>query len=158
MFAVITVLLCLAVPCLAQTFTLDPTNNCPEFTEGYSVQLAHGTYNIEYVSGAWSPIPRDEIFGGYAWEGRVNVYVYANGLSGVFGPATNYLSPELAEAASKGIYTLIIPTNTVVSFWLAELVNPFNDCSDNRGSVTLRFVSPLATAPTTWGAVKALYR
>ncbi|HKW14388.1 MAG TPA: hypothetical protein VJS69_07885 [Candidatus Krumholzibacteria bacterium] len=123
--------------------------------------MSKGTYFIEYVSGAWSPIPTDDIYGGYAWESRIYLYVYATAQNGTFGSPElpgYYQSQEEAEAAAQGIYTLIIPTNTVVSFWLHEVVNPFNDCSDNRGSVTLRFVSPLATQPTTWGRIKSLYR
>jgi hypothetical protein len=161
MFAVVVTLLLLAVPCLAQTIVLNATTNCPDFPDGYNIHLPQGTYDIEYVSGAWSPIPSDEIYGGYAWSSRVHLYVYATAQSGVIGsPATPglYQSPELAEAAAKGIYVLIIPRNTIVSFWLEETVNSFNDCSDNRGSVTLRFVSPLANEATTWGRIKSLYR
>lgn len=88
---------------------------------------------------------------------RVLIYVYTTGQSGTIGFDRFYQTPQEAEAAAKGLYVLIIPRNTIVSFWIPELVNPFNDCNDNRGSVTLRFVMPLPVHPTTWGAVKELY-
>ena len=161
LFTVAAASLLIAVPVFGQTFTLYATSNCPDLTEGVSLHLSKGTYNIEYVSGAWSPVASDDFYGGHSWESRLNLYVYATGQSGVIGSPElpgYYPSPAEAEAAAQGIYTLIIPANTVVSFWLPEVVNPFNDCSDNRGWVTLRFVSPLAIEPTTWGAIKALYR
>jgi hypothetical protein len=157
--ALVLLILSAAVPCFAQTFTISPVSNCPDLPDGFSLGLGPGTYNIEYVSGAWSPISDDALYGGYAWASHIRIYIYATGQSGYIGtPYTLYQSPQLAEAAAKGIYILIIPTNTIVSFWLPEVVNNFNDCSDNRGSVTLRFIAPLAVRPTTWGAVKALYQ
>jgi hypothetical protein len=153
--------LCFAVPCFAQTFTLNAVSNCPDLPAGYQIALIAGTYNIEYVSGAWSPIANDAIYGGYAWSSRVNVYVYSTLQSGIIGsPAIPglYQSPELAEAAAKGTYVLLLPFSGVVSFYLSETINNFNNCGDNRGSVTLKFVFPLATEGSTWGAIKALYR
>ena len=160
-FALAAALLLFAVPAFSQTFVLDATSNCPDLPDGFSMHLSKGTYSIEYVSGAWSPFPSDDFFGGYAWESRIYLYVYATAQSGTMGSPElpgYYQSRDEAEAAAQGIYTLIISTNTIVSFWLREVVNPFNDCSDNRGSVTLRFVSPLSTQPSTWGRIKSLYR
>ncbi len=157
--ALVLLMLAAVVPCFAQTFTIDSIANCPDLTEGYAIGLPQGTYNIEYVSGAWSPIPDDALYGGYAWASHVNIYVYTTGQSGFIGtPYQLFQSPELAEAAAKGVYTLVITRNTIVAFWLPEVVSSFNNCSDNRGSVTLRFVTPLAVQQTTWGAVKALYQ
>jgi hypothetical protein len=148
----------LALPCHAQTFVLNGVSNCPGLAEAYNVALTGGTYNIQWVSGSWSPISDDAIYGGFAWSARVKVYIYSSALGGtigVAGPPDLYSSPELAEAAARGTYVLVVPTNSTVAFYLDEL---FGSCSDNRGSVTLRFVSPLTTEPSTWGAVKALYR
>ena len=153
--------LCFAVPCFAQTFTLNAVSNCPDLATGFQIPLIAGTYNIEYVSGAWSPIANDAIYGGYAWSSRVTIYSYGAALGGVIGsPAVPglYQSPELAEAAARGMYVLLLPFSGVVSFYLSETLNNFNSCGDNRGSVTLRFVWPLPVHPTTWGAVKALYQ
>lgn len=155
--ALVLLILSASVPCFAQTFTLDATTHCPDLPDGYGFSLGEGTYHIEFVSGAYSLWANDGINFGYVWLSRVYVYVYTTGQSGIIGANSIYQTPQEAEAASKGIYILIIPRNTVVSFWIPELVNPFNDCSDNRGSVTLRFVMPLAVQPATWGAVKALY-
>jgi hypothetical protein len=158
--ALFLLILLAAVPCFPQTFTIDAVSNCWDLPDGVALALGPGTYHIEYVSGAWSPISDDALYLGYAWSSHVRIYVYATGQSGYIGTpyTTLYQSPQLAEAAARGIYTLIIPTNTIVSFWFPEVVNNFNDCSDNRGSVTLRFVQPLAVEPATWGAIKALYR
>lgn len=156
--ALVLLMLSASVPCFAQSFTLDATTNCPDLPDGYGIHLAAGTYNIEYVSGAYSWWPDDGFNIGYAWMSRVLIYVYTTGQSGTIGFDRFYQTPQEAEAAARGLYVLIIPRNTIVSFWIPELVNPFNDCSDNRGSVTLRFVMPLAVQPTTWGAVKALYQ
>jgi hypothetical protein len=156
--ALVLLILLAAVPGFAQTFILSPVSNCPDLPDGYAIALPQGTYNIEYVSGAYSLFADDGINGGYVWASRVFIYVYTTGQSGSIGVFQYYQTPQLAEAAAKGIYTLIIPRNTIVSFWIPETVNPFNDCNDNRGSVTLRFVQPLAVEPATWGAIKALYR
>lgn len=147
-----------AFPSHAQTFVLDGVSNCPGLSEAHNVALSEGTYNIEWVSGSWSPISNDAEYGGFAWSARVRVYIYSSGLGGTIGvpgPPDLYTSPDLAEAAARGTYVLVVPTNSTVGFYLDEL---FGSCSDNRGSVTLRFVSPLATKARTWGAVKALYR
>ena len=157
--ALVLLILSAAVPGFAQTFTLSAVSNCPDLPDGVALALGPGTYNIEYVSGAWSPVADDALYLRHTWSSHVRIYVYATGQSGYLGtPYSLYQSPQLAEAAARGIYVLIIPTNTIVSFWLPEIVNNFNDCSDNRGSVTLRFVQPLAVEPATWGAIKALYR
>jgi hypothetical protein len=161
MLCLIVSLLAVATPCLSQTFTLDPVRNCPGLGDAFQIPLFAGTYHIEYVSGAWSPVGSDDIYAHHTWSSRVWVNVYANATMGVIGSPDNpglYETPELAEAAARGVYVLVVPLNSLVAFWLNEVVNPFTDCNDNRGSVTLRFVNPLATEPTTWSAVKALYR
>jgi hypothetical protein len=149
--------LSLAFPSHAQTFILNGVSNCPDLSGAHNVVLTKGAYNIEWVSGSWSPISNDAEFGGFAWSARVRVYVYASGIGGTIGaagPPDLYTSPELAEAAARGTYVVIVPTNSTVAFYLAD----FGSCSDNRGSVTLKFVTPLATEARTWGAVKALFR
>lgn len=151
-------LLSLAFPCHAQTFVLNGVSNCPDLSGAHNVVLTGGTYNIEWVSGSWSPISNDAEYGGFAWSARVRVYIYSSGVGGIIGavgPPDLYTSPELAEAAARGTYVLVVPNNSTVAFYLDEL---YGSCSDNRGAVTLRFVSPLATEASTWGAIKALYR
>lgn len=158
--AIILVLLCLSVPCLAQTFTLDAVANCPGLGYSKNFVLLSQTYNIEWVSGAWSPLSDDSQQGGFTWESRVTYYDYGTGQTGVIGsPASPgfYTTPQQAEAAALGIYA-IQGHGSVVSFYLSEVGPSAEICGDNRGSVTLRFVSPVPTRPTTWGAVKALYQ
>lgn len=153
--------LCLAVPCGAQTFTIDPVTNCWDFVDGQTLVLAAGTYHIEWVSGAMSPFPDDTFQGGYVWQSHVDVYVYSTAQYGVIGSPLNpgfYTSFEEAEAAAQGTYVLILPSNTVVAFYYSEVSFDIGRCLNNRGSATLRFVQPLTTETTTWGKVKALYR
>jgi hypothetical protein len=153
-------LLSITAPAFAQTFTLNAVNNCPGL--GYSVNFGLTgpyTYHIQYVSGAWSPVPDDSYYGGFTWSGRVSYYDYATGQYGALGaPNTLYTSPTLAEAAAQNVYALPHPLSGTVSFFLEELGPNADVCNDNRGSVTLKFVFPVATEPTTWGRIKALYR
>lgn len=147
-----------AFPCQAQTFVLNGVSNCPGLSEARNFALFGGTYNIEWVSGSWSPVSTDAAYAGFAWSARVKVFIYSNntgGIIGVAGPPDLYTSPELAEAAARGTYVVVVSSSSTVAFYLDEL---FGDCSDNRGSVTLKFVSPLAVEASTWGAIKALYR
>ena len=157
--AIIVGLLCVWVPCGAQTFTLNPVTNCPGLGSGTQYVLLGQSYYIEYVSGAWSPLADDSQQGGFTWESRIAWYDYGTGQTGVIGsPASPgfYQTPEQAEAAALGIYVLQGP-GTVVEFYCAETGPSSQVCGDNRGSVTLRFVAgPLPVRPTTWGAVKAL--
>lgn len=159
--AIVIGLLCVSIPCFAQTFTLDPVGNCPGLGSGKTYVLLGQTYYIEYVSGAWSPLADDSQQGGFTWESRVTWYDYGTGQSGVIGsPAIPgfYPTPAQAEAAALGVYSLQ-GHGTVVEFYLAESGSSSGVCADNRGSVTLRFVAgPLPVRPTTWGAVKALYQ
>jgi len=141
--AVVVLLLSIAVPCVAQTFTLDPVTNCPGL--GYSVNIGLTgpfTYHIQYVSGAWSPVPDDSYYGGFTWSGKISWYQYGSGQYGSFGPTTYYTSAADAEAASQNVYTLVVPNSGAVSFYLEELGPTAAVCNDNRGSVTLKFVFP----------------
>jgi hypothetical protein len=151
---------CLSItPCFAQTFTLNAVSNCPGL--GYTVNFGLTgpfTYHIEYVSGAWSPVADDSQFGGFAWTGKISWYQYGSGQYGSFGPTTFYTSAAGAEAAAQGVYPLTVPFSGTVSFFLEEVGPSAEVCNDNRGSVTLKFVFPVATEPTTWGRIKALYR
>jgi len=159
--AIIVGLLCTSVPCFAQTFSVDPVTNCPGLGSGKQYLLLGQTYYIEYVSGAWSPVADDSQQGGFTWESRITWYDYGTTQSGVIGsPAFPgfYQTPAQAEAAALGVYP-IQGHGTVVEFYCAETSSSSDNCADNRGSVTLRFVSgPLPVHPTTWGAVKALYQ
>lgn len=158
--ATILVLLCVSVPCFAQTFTLDPVANCPGLGSGKTFLLLGQTYYIEYVSGAWSPVADDSQQGGFTWESRIAWYDYGTTQTGFIGsPAVPafYQTPQAAEAAAIGIYP-IVGHGTVVEFYCAEASSSSENCADNRGSVTLRFVAPVPVRPTTWGAVKALYQ
>lgn len=150
-------LLVLALPCAAQTILIDSRSNCRDFVDGFTLSLGKGTYQIEWVSGALSPFPDDTYQAGYAWQSELRLYVYSTAQSGTIGAPSWYTSFELAEAAAKGIYILAIPSNTVVSFYFYEGYDVEN-CTNNRGSVTLKIDPALATHTTTWGKVKALYR
>jgi len=113
--ALVLLILSAAVPGFAQTFTLSAVSNCPDLPDGVALALGRGTYNIEYVSGAWSRVADDELYLRHTWSSHVRIYVYATGQSGYIGtPYSLYESPQLAEAAARGIYVLIIPTNTIV--------------------------------------------
>jgi hypothetical protein len=154
-------LLLVALPCRAQTFTVGPITHCPHYTDGYTISLVAGTYHVEWVSGAWSPFPDDTYQGGFAWKSQVEVYVYSTATGGTIGaPASPgwYPTYAAAEGAALGLYTLTLPSNSVVAFHLMEIGNDPLRCGDNRGSVTLRLVEPLRTEQATWGAIKALYR
>ena len=144
LFALITCLLCAAVPCVAQTFTLDAVTNCPGLGYGHDVVLLSQTYYIQWVSGAWSPLSDDSQQGGLTWEAKVTYYDYGNGQTGVIGATTPpgfYATAVDAEAAALGIYP-IQGHGGVVSFYLEEPGYTPEVCTDNRGSVTLQFITP----------------
>jgi hypothetical protein len=151
--------LLLSAPVFAQTFTLDAVSNCPGLGYGHNVLLLAQTYHIEWVSGSWSPVGDDSQLPGFAWEGQISYYDYATGLTNNLGATSPgyYATPAIAEAAAQGIYT-IQGHGSVVTFFMQETGPTADVCADNRGSVTLRFVEPLATQPTTWGRIKSLYR
>ena len=155
--AIVLGLLCISATSFAQTFTLDPVGNCPGLGSGKTFLLLGQTYYIEYVSGAWSPVADDSQQGGFTWESRIAWYDYGTAQSGFIGLPGFYQTPQQAEAAALGIYT-IQGHGSVVEFYCAETGSSSEICADNRGSVTLRFVAPVPTRPTTWGAVKALYQ
>jgi hypothetical protein len=153
-------LLALAVPCSAQTITLDSVTNCWDFVDGQTLSLAAGAHYIEWVSGALSPFPDDTYQGGYVWQSTIDVYVYSTAQYGTIGAPSPgwHTSFSLAETAARGIYVLVLPSNSVVAFYFPEISYDIERCLDNRGSVTLRFVQPLKTETSTWGKIKALYR
>ena len=153
-------ILAVAIPCAAQTFTVNAVSNCPGLGQATNVGLKQGTYHIEWVSGALSWYPDDSGGGGYSWQSYVDVYFYATAQTTTLGATSPALHQTFAaaEAAAQNIYTLNVPANGTVAFYLGE-VSPFIDrCTDNRGTVTLRFASPVRTEPSTWGKIKALYR
>lgn len=152
-------ILSLAVPCFAQTFVLDPVVNCPGLGLGVKWGLVGPyTFHIEYVSGAWSPVPDDSYYGGFTWSSRVHYHIYANASTGTLGgPAIYYQTAAEAESAGQGVYHITVPSGGAVEFFVEEL-GPIGTCGDNRGLITLKFVWPVPTEATTWGAIKALYR
>lgn len=151
-------ILVVAVPCSAQTFTVNPVTHCPGYSQGYNISLFAGTYHIEYVSGAYSVFPDDSYQGGFVWQSQVQVYIFGNAQSATIGAAGLFTTAAAAEAAAQGIYTLVVPVNSVVDFYVSDLSFESAGCGNNRGSVTLKFVEPVKTEPTTWGKIKALYR
>jgi hypothetical protein len=150
-------LLSFAVPCFAETILVDSRNNCRDFVDGLTISLPQGTYQVEWVSGALSPFPDDTYQAGYVWQSQLRLYVYSTAQSGLIGAPSWYTSFELAEAAAKGTYILVIPSNTVVSFYFYEGYDVEN-CTNNRGEVVLDINLQLATHNATWGRIKALYR
>lgn len=133
-----------AIPCSGQTFTIDPVTNCPGVGSGHNIGLVGPfTYHIKWVSGAYSTVPDDSLYGGHTWGARVHYYMYASGQYGSFGDAANTLYPSEAEAeaAAQGVYALDVPLSGTVEFYIEELGTP-GVCADNRGSITLQFVTP----------------
>lgn len=159
-------LVLIAVPCVAQTFTVSPVTNCPDSPQGVQFALTAGTHYLQWVSGAWSPTPYDydcTDFCAY-WAAWVFVYIASTGETLRLGAPYSiwtyykyYPTYEVAEAAAVGTYSFELASNSVVSFYLLDDY-PASTCEDNRGAVTLALLEPNPTGPTTWGAVKALYR
>ena len=146
--ALITIcLLCVAAPGFAQTFTLDAVTNCPGLGYSHDVVLLAKTYYIEWVSGAWSPVSDDSQFGGHAWEGEVTYYDYGTGQTGTLGAPGLFTSTQEAETAALGIYP-IQGHGSVVSFYLHEVGPTAEVCADNRGAVTLQFITPTGVGDT----------
>ena len=151
--------LLLAAPAFAQTFTLSPVTNCPGLGYGVHYGLTGPyTYHIEYVSGAYSPFPDDSYQLVYTWYSLVHYYIYANGTYGTLGSGSLFQTAAEAEAAAQGVYAISVPSGGTVEFYIEELAPSADVCADNRGSITLRFVSPVKTEASTWGKIKALYR
>ena len=153
-------LLAVAIPCAAQTFTVNAVSNCPGIGQATNFSLQPGTYHIEWLSGALSPYADDSGGGGLSWQSWVDVYIYATAQTTTIGSTSPGLHATFAaaEADGQGLHTLVVSAPSVVAFYLGE-IGPFIDrCEDNRGSVTLRFTVPLRTEPSTWGKIKALYR
>lgn len=149
--------LSVSVPCAAQTFTLNGVAQCPGIAQGRNFALVAGTYHVEWLSGAYSWVSDDSQFGGFTWLGQARVYIYATAETLTIGDTVGPLlhaTQALAEAAALGIYPIVVSANSVVNFYLPDS----GDCGDNRGTITLKFVSPLPTQGSTWGAIKALYR
>ena len=159
-----------AVPAFAQRFTLDPVTNCPGLGYGVHIGLKGPfTYHIEYVAGAYSPFPANWYQLGYTWYSRVHYYIYASGTYGAFGSESVFQTAAEAQAASKGVYSIFVPADGTVEFYIEEVAPVAEVCNNNRGSIKLRFAwlvatektyTPLVTSTqeTTWGKIKALYR
>lgn len=140
-------LLCAAIPCSAQSFTLDAVAECPGLGNSYDVVLLGKTYYIQFDSGAWSPVANDAEYGGYAWTSKVTYYDYGTGQTGTLGGSGYYTSPEEAELAAQGIFP-IEGHGSTVSFYFDEPGFNTEVCANNRGSVTLEFVTPSGVGDT----------
>lgn len=140
-------LLCAAIPCSAQSFTLDAVAACPGLGNSHDVVLLGKTYYVQFDSGAWSPVGDDAQNGGYVWSSTVTYYDYGTGETGTLGGSTLYTSPEEAGLAAQGIF-VIQGHGSAVSFYLHESGFSTEVCEDNRGSVTLEFVTPSGVGDT----------
>jgi len=140
-------LVCAAIPCGAQSITLDAVASCPGLGNSYDVVLLAKTYYIQFESGAWSPVADDAEYGGHAWSSTVTYFDYGTGQTSTLGGTGLYTSPGEAELAAQGVFP-IQGHGSVVSFYFNEPGFTTEVCADNRGSVTLEFVTPTGVGDT----------